>query len=459
MSDMHYSLKQKGLMFIALMLMGVQYSFGSMGGDSIIPQTFLWIVFALLAARLGGIVEKFGQPAVLGELIAGALIGNLILINISWFEGMKSNEYLHFLAELGVVILLFQVGLESNVQEMKKVGMRALIVAIIGVVLPFAMGAYLAGPLLMPGLSHNAYIFLGATLSATSVGITARVFKDFSILHSKESRIVLGAAVIDDVLGLILLAIVSSIVQTGSISMMQIIQTIGLSILLLAGGTIIGGMITKPLSKWFSTLNSGSGMKLAFALSIGFAFAYIAYLIGLAPIVGAFTAGLMLDSVHFKHFHEPSYVSDFKRAVNDADMQVQQKVQVIAEEQQEKHIEHILEPIGQFLSPIFFVMTGLAVDVSVFMNPHALIIALVLTCIAIIGKLASGFFAGRGVNHWLIGWGMVPRGEVGLIFASVGRALGVVDTMEYSVIVVVIMLTTFVTPPILGSMVKKISHS
>ena len=456
---MNYSLKQKGLIFIALMLMAVQYSFGSMGGDSIIPQTFLWIVFALLAARLGGIVEKFGQPAVLGELIAGALIGNLILINISWFEGMKSNEYLHFLAELGVVILLFQVGLESNVQEMKKVGMRALIVAIIGVVLPFVMGAYLAGPLIMPGLSDNAYIFLGATLSATSVGITARVFKDFSILHSKESRIVLGAAVIDDVLGLILLAIVSSIVQTGSISMMQIIQTIGLSILLLAGGTIIGGMITKPLSKWFSTLNSGSGMKLAFALSIGFAFAYIAYLIGLAPIVGAFTAGLMLDSVHFKHFHEPSYVSDFKRAVNDADMQVQQKVQVIAEEQQEKHIEHILEPIGQFLSPIFFVMTGLAVDVSVFMNPHALIIALVLTCIAIIGKLASGFFAGRGVNHWLIGWGMVPRGEVGLIFASVGRALGVVDTMEYSVIVVVIMLTTFVTPPILGSMVKKISHS
>lgn len=459
MSDMHYSLKQKGLIFIALMLMGVQYSFGSMGGDSIIPQTFLWIVFALLAARLGGIVEKFGQPAVLGELIAGALIGNMILINVSWFEGMKSNEYLHFLAELGVVILLFQVGLESNVQEMKKVGVRALIVAIIGVVLPFAMGAYLAGPLLMPGLSHNAYIFLGAILSATSVGITARVFKDFSILHSKESRIVLGAAVIDDVLGLILLAIVSSIVRTGSISMMQIIQTIGLSILLLAGGTIIGGMITKPLSKWFSTLNSGSGMKLTFALSIGFAFAYIAYLIGLAPIVGAFTAGLMLDSVHFKHFHEPSYVSDFKRAVNDADMQVQQKVQVIAEEQQEKHIEHILEPIGQFLSPIFFVMTGLAVDVSVFMNPHALIIALVLTCIAIIGKLASGFFAGRGVNHWLIGWGMVPRGEVGLIFASVGRALGVVDTMEYSVIVVVIMLTTFVTPPILGSMVKKISHS
>ena len=456
---MHYSLKQQGLMFIALTLMSVQFSYASAGGDSIIPQTFLWIVFALLAARLGGIVEKFGQPAVLGELIAGALIGNMILINIPWFEGMKSNEYLHFLAELGVVILLFQVGLESNVQEMKKVGMRALVVAIIGVALPFAMGAYLAGPLIMPGLSHNAYIFLGATLSATSVGITARVFKDFSILHSKESRIVLGAAVIDDVLGLILLAIVSSIVQNGSVSVMQIIQTIGLSILLLAGGTVIGGMITKPLSKWLSTLNPGSGMKLAFALSIGFAFAYIAHLIGLAPIVGAFTAGLMLDSVHFKHFHEPSYVSDFKRAVNDADKQVQQKVQGIAEEQQEKHIEHILEPIGQFLSPIFFVMTGLAVDVSVFMNPHALIIALVLTFIAIIGKLASGFFAGRGVNHWLIGWGMVPRGEVGLIFASVGRALGVVDTMEYSVIVVVIMITTFVTPPILGSMVKKMSQS
>ncbi len=451
---MKLNLMQKILLPSAFIVFSYQQVFASTGSVDIIPQTFLWIVIALLVARLGGFVEKFGQPAVLGELIAGAIIGNMVLINVPFFEGMKSNEYLHFLAEMGVVILLFQVGLESNVHDMKKVGFKALLVASVGVLLPFVLGRYIAGPMLMPGLTEHAYLFLGATLSATSVGITARVFKDFSMLHSKEARIVLGAAVIDDVMGLVLLAIVSSIVQTGTVSMMQVVQTIGLSIALLAGGTIIGGMIAKPLSKWLSILNPGSAMKLGFALSVGFAFAYIAHMIGLAPIVGAFTAGLMLDSVHFKYFHEPGYVSEFKRAVGDADKQVQEKVQIIAEEHHEKHIEHIIEPIGHFLSPIFFVMTGLAVDVSVFMNGQTLVTALVLTGIAIIGKLASGFFAGKGVNHWLIGWGMVPRGEVGLIFASVGRALGVVDITEYSVIVVVIMLTTFVTPPILGSLVK-----
>jgi Kef-type K+ transport system membrane component KefB len=441
--------------FIILSSLGFQTVFASSGAHDIIPQTFLWIVIALLAARMGGFVEKFGQPAVLGELLAGAILGNMVLLQMPWFEGMKSNEYLHFMAELGVVILLFQVGLESNVNEMKKVGLRALLVASIGVILPFIMGRYIAGPLLMPGLSENAYLFLGATLSATSVGITARVFKDFSILSSKESRIVLGAAVIDDVMGLVLLAIVSAIVQTGSISVFSVLQTITLSILLLAGGTILGGMIAKPLSKWMSSLNPGSGMKLAFALIVGFLFAYIAHLIGLAPIVGAFTAGLMLDSIHFVHFDEPHYIAEFKDAVTSSDPETQERVISISEKQNEKHIEHILEPIGQFLSPIFFIMTGLAVDFSVFMNPSTVLTALVLSIIAIIGKLAAGMIAGKGVNKWIIGWGMVPRGEVGLIFASVGRALGVVDAAEFSVIVVVIMLTTFITPPVLGYLLKK----
>lgn len=449
---------KSGIVASVLSMTCATQAFASGSSVELIPQTFLWIVIALMIAKLGGIVERFGQPAVLGELIAGAIVGNVVLTGLSIFEPMKSNEYLHFLAELGVVILLFQVGLESNVHEMKKVGMRAFLVASIGVIVPFLLGRFV-GPMLMPGLNDHSYVFLGATLSATSVGITARVFKDLSMLHSRESKIVLGAAVIDDVMGLVLLAVVSSIVQTGAVSVLQVMQTIGLSILLLAGGTILGGMLAQPLSRWLSIVNPGAGMKLGFALSIGFLFAYVAHMIGLAPIVGAFTAGLMLDSVHFKHFNEPSYVVDFKQAVDVADKNVQERVQEIANSEQEKHIEHILEPIGHFLSPIFFVMTGLAVDVSVFMQPNTLIIALVLTLIAIIGKLASGFIAGKGVNHWLIGWGMVPRGEVGLIFASVGRALGVVGVTEYSVIVIVIMLTTFVTPPILSVIVKRTSLS
>jgi Kef-type K+ transport system membrane component KefB len=167
----------------------------------------------------------------------------------------------------------------------------------------------------------------------------------------------------------------------------------------------------------------------------------------------------MLDSVHFTHFDEPHYIAEFKDAVLSSDPETQQRVISISEKQNEKHIEHILEPIGQFLSPIFFVMTGLAVDFTVFMNANTILTACILFIIAVIGKIASGLVAGKGVNRWIVGWGMVPRGEVGLIFASVGRVLGVVDAAEYTVIVVVIMLTTFITPPVLSYLLKKNSIS
>nr|MDQ3018790.1 cation:proton antiporter [bacterium] len=140
--------------------------------------TLLWLAVILIAAKLASLIERFGQSAVLGELIIGVVLGNLALIGINIFEPVRSDAFLPFLAELGVIILLFQVGLESNIQEMRKVGLRAFLVAIIGVTAPFALGAWVVGPWLMPGLSSNTYLFLGAALTATSVGITARVFKD-----------------------------------------------------------------------------------------------------------------------------------------------------------------------------------------------------------------------------------------------------------------------------------------
>ena len=161
---------------------------------------FLWMAIILLVARATLLIERWGQPPVLGELLAGVVLGNLTLLGIHWLEPMRDNHILEFLAELGVVILLFQVGLESNITEMRRVGMRALLVACVGVVVPFIAGTYWVGPWLLPGLSFNAYLFLGATLTATSVGITARVFQDLKMLRSAEAQIVLGAAVIDDVL-------------------------------------------------------------------------------------------------------------------------------------------------------------------------------------------------------------------------------------------------------------------
>src|SRR3989344_9480740 len=182
-------------------------------------ETFLWLALILLAGRLASLVERIGQPAVLGELIIGVVLGNLILVGLGIFENIKQDQFIAFLAELGVVILLFQIGLESNIEKMKQVGWRAFLVAGVGVVVPFILGTYLVGPWLLPGLGFNAYLFIGATLTATSVGITARVFKDLGKLQTSEAQIVLGAAVIDDVLGLIILSVVSAIATIGSISL------------------------------------------------------------------------------------------------------------------------------------------------------------------------------------------------------------------------------------------------
>jgi Kef-type K+ transport system membrane component KefB len=183
--------------------------------------TFLWIGLLLLFAKIASLVERLGQPAVLGELVVGVLIGNAYLLGVPGSERIideiAGSEILKFLAELGVVILLFQVGLESNIGSMRRVGVPALLVAMLGVVAPMVLGTYVVGPWLLPDLSFNGHLFLGATLTATSVGITGRVFQDLKVLQSREARIVLGAAVIDDVLGLVILAVVSAVVMSGTV--------------------------------------------------------------------------------------------------------------------------------------------------------------------------------------------------------------------------------------------------
>lgn len=428
-------------------------------GHGNVATTFLWIAIILLLSKVGSFVEKFGLPAVLGELTVGIVLGNMVLLQYDAFEAMKTDATLRFLAELGVVVLLFQVGLESNIATMKQVGLRALLVALVGVVVPFALGAYVVGPLVFTQgtetQTSHASLFLGATLTATSVGITARVFKDLRALKLTESRIILGAAVIDDIVGLMILSIVQSIVINGQVSLPDILYVAAVSFLFLAGGLIVGRYVGVPVAEMISRINKSSATKLGFAMAVCLLFAYVAHSIGLAPIVGAFTAGLLLDEVFFKSFDGPSVIPKIKTALGGETNPLAQEVSHVLEEQSEKHLEEIIEPIGHFLMPIFFIMVGLDVRLDVLFQPSILAIALGVTVIAILGKLVSGIVGGKGTNKWLIGWGMVPRGEVGLIFASVGKNLGVVNDELFSVIVIVVILTTLVTPPILSSIIKK----
>jgi len=424
----------------------------SAGGSSV-AMTFLWIAVILVAAKISGLVEKLGQPSVLGELVIGVIIGNLVLLGIHIFEPIKSNEIIAFLSELGVVILLFQIGLESNVRDMLKVGPRALLVACIGVAAPFALG-YFLGPWLLPGLSSNAYLFIGATLTATSVGITARVFKDLGKLQMKEAQIVLGAAVIDDVLGLIILAVVSAIVVAGTAPLLTILWIIAKAVLFLVGAIVLGQLLAPRLGRLFSKIHAGVGMKFTLAISFGLVLAYLSNEIGLAPIVGAFAAGLVLDPVHFRYFKDPKIVGDIKAAVADADPALKNKIEEVVESHAHRHIEELVEPIGLFLVPIFFVLTGINVKLETMFDPKILGVALAITAVAFVGKIVSGLCAGK-VNKWIVGFGMIPRGEVGLIFAMIGKSLGVVNDAVFSVIIIMVILSTLLTPPVLTFILKR----
>ncbi|MEX2054547.1 MAG: cation:proton antiporter, partial [Candidatus Andersenbacteria bacterium] len=334
---------------------------GDVGGHHA-ASTFLWIAIILLFAKFSSLVERFGQPSVLGELLVGVVLGNLALLGIHFFEPIKHDEIIAFLAELGVVILLFQIGLESNIQKLKAVGGRALLVATIGVVAPFVLGTYVVGPWLLPGLDNTAYLFLGAALTATSVGITARVFRDLGKLQEPEAQIVLGAAVLDDVMGLIILAVVSAIATVGSVSLGAVGGITAKSILFLVGAIVAGQLVAPQLGRLFSRVHSGAGMKFTLAISFGLLFAWLASLIGLAPIIGAFAAGLVLDPVHFRYFKGPRLIDDI-RVLGGNQPQMQQVLQT-AESHSHHHIDELIEPLAYFLVPIFFVVTGMAVQLE-----------------------------------------------------------------------------------------------
>ncbi len=424
----------------------------SQHGDPIAP-VLLGVVIIILAARVGGhFMEVIGQPAVLGELIVGVIIGNLSLAGFHQLEFLKVDythhhyidllDYQHFagvsidhLSRLGVILLLFQVGLESSVAQMRSVGVTALLVAVIGVIVPAALG-WGCGMIMLPDRQWPVHMFLGAALCATSVGITARVFQDLGHSTTKVAQIVLGAAVIDDVLGLLILAIAQGVITSmnptagggeAQFGLLQLAIIVGKAVGFLAAALLLGQFISRPLFKVASYLR-GTGLLLVTALVICFAFSWVADAVGLATIVGAFAAGLILDKVHYRE---------------------------LISNKGEHHLEELIAPVASLLVPIFFVVMGIHVDLRSFADPSAMGLAAVITIAAIIGKQACALgISDSGVDRLSVGLGMIPRGEVGLIFAALGLQLSIgseriVDATTYSAIVVMVIVTTMVTPPLL----------
>jgi Kef-type K+ transport system membrane component KefB len=357
------------------------------------------------------------------------VIGNLAFVGYHGLEYLKSSLIIEILAEIGVILLLFQVGLESKVEEMLSVGVSSFLVAVLGVIAPFVLG-FVVSMLFLSDASVYVHIYVGTVLCATSVGITARVLQDLGKIQTKEARIVLGAAVIDDIMGLVVLAVVVGIIKAADIG--ATLNPLGVLVIILkaigffAGALVIGVKFSPSLFKVASFLRV-KGMLLTTALTVCFILAWLADRIGLAPIVGAFAAGLVMEPIHFRDFTSRG----------------------------EGHLEELLAPIGLFLIPIFFVRMGLEVDLTAFGNVSVLGFAFALTMVAIIGKqVCSLGVVEKGLDKISVGVGMIPRGEVGLIVAAIGTrmTLGgerVITDSTFSAAVIMVIITTMVTPPIL----------
>ncbi|HEY4084545.1 MAG TPA: cation:proton antiporter [Bryobacteraceae bacterium] len=393
------------------------------------------LVLALLivAAKAGGeLMGRLGQPPVLGELLAGVVLGNLGLFGITALDPLRDSEMLRLVAETGAILLLFEVGVESDLMQLLAVGWSSLAVATLGVIAPMVLG-YFVSAWMVPEASWLTHLFVGGTLTATSVGITARVLKDLGKSNTREARIILGAAVVDDVIGLVVLAVVSGLVATassvgagGGAHLGPIVWIIAKATVFLTVAVIAGRFWSQRVFIYAARLKV-AGALLALCIAFCFVVAGIAALVGLAPIVGAFAAGVVLEEVHYKPFVDRG----------------------------ERRVEELLFPITTLTVPIFFVAMGMRVDLKSFASASVLGFAALITLAAVIGKQICGLgVLERGVDRLLIGLGMIPRGEVGLIFAGLGSSLmvhngPVLSPRTFSSLVLMIILTTFITPPLL----------
>ncbi len=370
------------------------------------------------AKVLGEFANRIGQPTVLGELVAGVLLG----VGCLNLVDPHANVFV-LLADIGVIILLFETGLATDVRELLEMGWRSLAVAAVGVILPFVGGFVFA---LAFGYTNLIAIFLGATLTATSVGITVRVLSDLGKLGTKEAKIILGAAVADDIIGLIILAVVRDLGMRGEVSALKTAQIATLAVGFFIAAIVVGNVFAKQLVKIIEKART-SGTLIVGSIAFAFLLSLGAQKFAGAAIVGAFAAGLALGRTR--------------------------KFDVIAQE---------LKPVAYIFTPIFFVKIGADVDIRYF-NPfneanHAiLVVGGALFAVAMVGKVLSGLVVfDKRINSTAVGIGMAPRGEVGLIFAEVGRRAGIVTADLFAAVVVVMALTTFIAPPLLKlSMVRR----
>lgn len=453
-----------------MMVTGVVYANTMSSHQDPVAPVILGVTGILFFALIGRYVaRRLGQPSVLGELLMGVALGNIgYFLGVDFIEILRVGPVLFDITErslagvpvaeatrslldartaedvitilrgsngpalmqvahtvdifsrYGVIFLLFLVGLETSVREMREVGADSIRVALIGVVVPFLLG-FITIWWLMPQLSLSVDLFVAATLGATSIGISARVLKELDLIKSREARIIMGAAVLDDILGLIILAVITGIIISGGIEVTDIVSIILLSALFLALAFGMGPYFLKLTIRMVKRLSLAEA-KLFIAFIFVMVLAWLANAVGLATIIGAFAAGVILHDGYFHYWEQ---------------------------EERSANIKDLVVPLETILVPIFFVLMGIQVKLEMFMNSQILYLAAGLLVAAIIGKVVSGAGVLSKANRLAVGIGMMPRGEVGLIFAAIGKSLNVINDALFAAIVLMVIVTTLLAPPLL----------
>jgi Kef-type K+ transport system membrane component KefB len=410
------------------------------------------LIFAviLLVAAASNIVERFGQPPVVGQLLAGIALSAAGYFGWDLMREAAANPIVAFLAGFGAIILLLSAGMESKTRSLAKVGLRAAWVAAIGVVLPFTAGAYWLGPWLFPDETTNAYLFLGAALVATSVGVAVAVFRALGAVKSRAAQTVLAAAVFDDIIGLVILGVLTELVADGRVGFVGVVWLVSKALIFLLGALYVGRVIAPAVARFMSKLNDEPGTKLVFAVALALVLAWVAELVGLQAIIGAFAAGLLLEGMTFEDYGEGQVVDDLKELKVKSLPADRSKINRIIAKHRRAHLGGMVDVLGTIAVPVFFVYSGLQVDFGVMLESGIYLAALAIAAVAIVAKVASGLAAqGNWRGKLAVGLAMTPRGEVGLIFAATALTLGVFDSVLYSTVVLAILITTFIAPPLL----------
>jgi len=396
------------------------------------------------------------MPIAVGEILTCIILGQLDHFGITLFTPAEHNTVIQFLAELGAIILMFEIGLESKFSDLKKNFRRGIRLAIIGSILTFA-GGFAVSWLLIKDQHLLLNLLMGVICAATATGISAKIFKEMNLLHTKEIKIVLVSSILDELISILCFGVISVMLITHTVGLSSISLSLAKALIFFIFAAIFGRWITPQITNWSTKIHAGFNMKLGVLLIICFFFSWFAHILGLAFVVGSFIAGLILDEVYFKTFSRSSFLVQLRTLTTQvSDDKLRGQLNKTIHNQEGQTIRELLKPISHLFVPIFFINIGMMFDITDLLNQRTLIITFALLGISFLGRILSGYFIrGKNINHLILGLGLTPIGEAGLIFAAFGKEVGLIDERLLSAIVSALVIAAIITPILIKFSVKR----